>query len=53
LSALGRRHGISGARGYMIVKEFLLNNGVDLSKFENPLLKNNKVRRACLKMPGI
>lgn len=37
----------------MIVKEFLILNGVDLSKFNNNLFNENKVRRSRLKMPGI
>ena len=37
----------------MVVKEFSIKNGIDLSKYENSFMKENKVRRACLKIPGI
>ena len=53
LSELGRKYGISGGRANMIVKEFLILNGVDLSKFNNNLFNEKIVRRRRLKMPDI
>ena len=37
----------------MVIKEFLLNNSIDISRFSNCYLKPDKVRRSTLKMPGI
>ena len=35
-----------------IVKEYLQMNGIDLTKFKNPFMKDNKVRRAGLRIEG-
>ena len=53
LSSLARKYGIGGPRGNMIVREFLEENSIDLSKFDNPYINTGKVRRSSLKMPGI
>ena len=50
---MARKYGIHGARGNMVVKEFLLNSGVDISRFSNRFMNANKVKRCTLKMPGI
>ena len=52
LSALGRKYNITGPRGNMVVREFLENNNIDLAKFKNPFINNNKIRRSTVKMPG-
>ena len=51
--SVGRKYGIVGQRGNMVVKEFLVNNGVDITRFDNPFLKKDTVRRCTLKMPGL
>lgn len=53
MSDLARKYDIDGPRGNMVVKEFLVENEIDFSKFHNPLLKSDKIRRSSLKMPGI
>ena len=50
---MARKYGLNGSRGNMIIKEFLVESGVDISRFKNSYIKENKVRRASLKMPGI
>ena len=52
LSKLGRDHGLDGPRANMVVKEFLMDNGIRPDDFVNPFLNNEKLRRAKLKNPG-
>lgn len=39
--------------GNMVIKEFLIKCGLDLSKFYNPFLNKNEFHRSSLKIPGI
>ena len=53
LSAIARKYGIGGSRGNMVVREFLEQEKIDIGKFRNNKLNKERVRRSCLKMPGI
>ena len=51
---MARKYGIHCPQGNMIVKEFLTDNEIDLTRFDNPFLSSHsRVRRSNLKMPGI
>lgn len=53
LSQLARTYGIPGPLGNMIVREFLEQHDIDLSKFDNPLFNSMKCRRRYNRMPEV
>ena len=36
---MARKYGLNGSRGNMIIKEFLVESGVDISRFKNSYIK--------------
>ena len=50
---MARTYGIDGKRGNMVVRQFLEKKNVDLTRFDNPYINKQRVRRCNLKMPGI
>ena len=51
LSELAKKYGITGTTANMVVKEFLVNSGIDMQKFSNTS-SNLRIRRGYEKMPG-
>lgn len=49
---MARKYGIPGTTGNTVVKEYLENNGIDLSKFTNNFVNPNRMRRKYEKFPG-
>ena len=50
---MARTYGIDGKRGNMVVRQVLEKKNVDLTRFDNPYINKQRVRRYNLKMPGI